>query len=277
MRRWSDFQYQTDTLLGYRYLENSRGSFCDVAFCNDYYFNSYGLPGDEFSPKKERGTYRIIIVGASDDIGFNTNGPLNYISLTNSYFSANNTKVEIINCSIDGSGKEVPRLTFIKNECLSYQPDLILFSGRFPFEDRFRYRATYKNIRLEFEHLDVDIDSVRTLIDKKIDQKWFNLYVYDLSYIYRYICKYYFDNKNKDDFKMPEILSSYLRKNEKVLSGYIRGRVFWSVPKPNEKKKPKVETKHYSIDESLLLLSEVSSYLSERDVAFMFFEKAGYN
>ena len=132
LRRWSDFKYQTDTLLGYRYIPNSTGTCCNIAYNNHYYFNSLGFPGEEFSPVKSQATYRIIIVGESDDVGFNTNGPDNYVKLVNSYFRRDDVNAEIINCSIDGSGKELQKMKFIRNECIDFQPDLILFSGVFP-------------------------------------------------------------------------------------------------------------------------------------------------
>jgi hypothetical protein len=273
LRRWSDFKYQPDTLLGYRYLPNSKGTFCNIAYTNDYHFNSLGFPGDEFSPVKKQGIYRIIVVGASDDVGFNTNGPNNYVNLINSYFRTNNIGAEVINCSIDGSGKELQKLKFILGECIDYQPKLVLFAGIFPFEERFRYRTTYKNIRIEYEYQDINIDSVKKLIDEEIDNKCFKIQLYDYSYLFRYICKYYFDNKKSDDYWMPEILNNYLKKNEKVLMGYARSKIFWSVPKPHEKKKPKRETVKYSLEESLKLLSDLKTELSKREVKFVFLRK----
>lgn len=273
LRRWSDLKYQPDTLLGYRYLPNSKGTFCNIAYTNNYYFNSLGFPGDEFSPVKKQGIYRIILVGASDDVGFNTNGPKNYVNLVNSYFKTNNINAELVNCSIDGSGKELRKLKFIKGECLDYHPDLILFTGRFPFEERFRYRTTYKDIRIEFEYLDTDIDSVKRLIDSEIGDKSFKIHMYDYCYLFRYICKYYFDNKKSDDYWMPGILNNYLKKNEKVLMAYARGKMFWLVLKPHEKKKPKRETIKYSKEESLRLLSDLKTELSKREIKFAYLHK----
>src|SRR5688572_19471775 len=84
--RWETHLYQPDSVLGYRYQPNKKWSFSNIVYANTCSSNSLGFPGKEFNVRKSQGTFRILIVGNSDDTGFNTNGPLCYSLLLDQYF-----------------------------------------------------------------------------------------------------------------------------------------------------------------------------------------------
>lgn len=266
LQRWSDYPYQADSVIGFRYRPNSQGIFKNNVIQNTYFFNEHGFPNENFSIIKAAGYYRILIVGNSIEC-YNTNGPLNYVKVAQSMIRENRDKVEIVNCSVDGSGRELGKMEFIKNECVRYKPDLVMFTGEFPFKDKMRYRTTYDGIRIESEFLNADIDSAKRLIDQEIKIKSFKVRLFDASYLFRCCCKYYFNHK--DNF-LQNFLEKHFWSDLKVIRAYYRASMPWNTPKPNTEYK-KRQTKIMTKEESIYLLNDVSQTLSNRGIDFVFY------
>jgi hypothetical protein len=266
--RCSPHMYQTDTLTGYRYQPNAKWTFVNIAIKNACYSNSHGFPGDEFSLKKKEGVYRIIIVGDSNDTGFNTDGPLNYVKLLNKYFQTNNIRVEVINCAIDGKDRGIRNLKLIVKELVNYEPDLILLSKPFPLTDRLRYRTTYKNIQINCLYLN-EMDSAKLYVDKELSHKTFVIHLFDWSYIFRYVCKYYFDNKDDKTKKLAQFIGKSNIKDIYRIRAYARSEMYWLWEKKTEKQ---LEIKQYSEDKSLQFLKKVNNALSKKNVKLILFD-----
>jgi hypothetical protein len=218
--------YVPDTVLGYRYYPDTTFIISNVAFTNSCTTNSFGFPGDEFSLKKKEGVFRILIVGSSDDTGFVSDGSYSYTRRLNKMFDDHHYPVEIINCSIDGSGRIVRNIEMIKNECINYDPDLILLRNELPLKDVMRYRMTYKGCIISMPVLS-NIELIKEYIDNMLEQykHWFRAYY--LSYIFRYYLKIYFDtrklNSNHKFVKFSDDI--FGSENLASLSMYVRKEV----------------------------------------------------
>jgi len=226
LSRWNAMVYVPDSILGYRYYPDTTFIISNVAFTNSCTTNSLGFPGDEFSPKKKEGVFRILVIGASDDTGFNSNGSYNYVQRLNKMFHDRNYPVEIINCSTDGSDRIVRDIEFIKKEGILYEPDLVLLRNQLPFKDVFRYRVTYKGNIITSPGLS-GIEPTKKYIDDVLVNKKYWFKIYDWSYIFRYYLKIYFDKKKNDPghkfVYYSDVIFGY--KNLRYLSMYVRREV----------------------------------------------------
>lgn len=271
LSRWTHHNYQVDSLIGYRYIPNSEGTVSNVAYSYSSKINSKGFPGSDFSVKKEGKSFRILVLGSSDDTGLNTNGPLNYVQVLNNYFRDNNFFVEVINCSIDGKDRAMHNIRFIKNEGITYNPDLILLRNIFPLTDRYKYRSTYtQNIFIEYGKGDPGanyLEDAKRFIDKEVVKKDFRLYLFDYSYVYRYLAKYYLDNEPNSE--------SFLFKSKNKIEGYARRRVYWwdNMFKTLTDEQAKIaRTTRYSKEESLQILEELNLELNSKNIKLVLFD-----
>jgi hypothetical protein len=263
-----EFPYQIDSVIGYRFKSNSEGYFRNEAINNNYYyFNSKGFPGGNFSFTKNNSYYRIIVVGSSNEIGFLTNGPLNYVKIIKDSLENNDIKVEIINCSIDGGNRELSKLKFVEGECLKYNPDLVLYTGRFPFDERNRYRTSYKGIKIELESPD-SINSAKRYIDENITQKCLLVRLIDISYVVRGMCRYYVNKKyvdgKKDHDIYTKILNKTLIKDEEIIWAYMFSKLRWKVQLGYSVK--------YTEEESLSKLKIAAEKLNKNNVEFIYYK-----
>jgi len=179
-----------DSVLGFRYFPNANGTMRFPAYTRNFSINKWGFPGKNFNLEKDSGTYRIALIGTSDDCGLFTNGPLNYASLLEDSLRKTGHKVEIINLSIDGSNKSVRNITLAGGECLKYKPDLVLLRNEYPVTEdtKTKFRSTYKGIEIKYAHPSA-LDSAKLYIDKHLALKQFQHYVIDYCYIYRFLIR----------------------------------------------------------------------------------------
>lgn len=256
LQKWSECQYQADPVLGYRYKVNSAGAVNSIAYNRHYQINSHGFPGQEFSTTKGKGIYRIAIAGNSEESGLYTNGPINYINMLDSLFKENGRKVEVINLGIDGHFRSIKNINLLKGECAGYQPDLVLLKNTdFPLNDAPHYRTTYKGILINYtEDRAGNLDSAKAYVDHELSCKDFRLYLYDYSYIYRYLAKIYLDQYQKS--KIWEWLGRPFFKEPNKMECYARHLIFWP--------KYVFEPKEYSVRESFQILRNLDSTLLER-------------
>jgi hypothetical protein len=160
------------------------------AYIQHFSINKWGFNGKDFSETKDSGTYRIILLGSSDECGLFTDGPLNYPLLLEQSLRRAGHKVEVLNLAIDGPERSMRNIRMATGECLRYQPDLILLKNSFPLTDdiRTKYRSSYKGIEIKYAHPET-LDSARVYIDEHIEKKQLQHYVIDYCYIYRFLIR----------------------------------------------------------------------------------------
>lgn len=262
---WSSFAYKPDTAIGYRYLPNSTGIHRNSVYSRNYSINSIGYPGKEYNLQKKRGTIRIIVVGTSDDTGLSTNGIENYVNITNNMFAKTKYTVEILNFSIDGNNKILTNIKIILRECIKYNPDLILLREEFPIVKRFRMRETYNGIIINYANPMTNLDSAKKFIDNEILTRNFQQRLLDNSYIYRGITKYSINHQKDNDFTKAVVKLLY--PNMKVVKGYVRRNLDWSIPNDTADYKPITLTEEKSIE----ILKSVTDTLNRRKVKLFLF------
>jgi len=265
LQKWGPCQYQPDTVLGYRYKANSTGNSYNAAFDRPYKINSHGFAGAEFTTKKTKGIYRIAVVGASDEAGLYTDGPLNYINVAEDLLKKNGYKVEILNLAIDGHGRSIRNVEFLKGPCAEYEPDLILFKNlEFPLEDYREYRTTYKGILIKYKDTSQrNLNDAKAYIDNELAHKDLRIRLYDYSYIYRWMVKSYLEQYQKPKSKFWQWCAERLFVNGNKVECYARHVIFW----PKYQYKPTV----YSDEASMQVLGDLSEILSRRNTKLLIF------
>jgi hypothetical protein len=268
LRIHSQLNYKEDSLLGYRYNPGSRGVLMNAAYSRPFAINSLGFPGKEFKANKRPGIYRIIVVGTSDDTGLCTDGPLNYVDLLDSGIRKSGFNAEVINCSIDGTGKGIRNIKLIKNECIRYQPDLILLEKQFPLKDRHRFRETYQGVVINYADLQEDLDAARKFIDKELVNKDFRIHLFDYSYLYRFFAKYYIDNREDTTKRFVKWMEKPFFMSRNKIQGYFMKEIYWLTLVGR-----KYPIKTYSEEESIKMYRELSDSLLCKNIRLVLFDK----
>ena len=174
--------YLPDSLYGYRYMPNITERIDAPNLHKDFRLNNHGYTGPDFNLRKSKRTYRIIVVGSSNAGGIWMEGYKNYSVYLQEIFNSHTQPVEVINCAIDGRGRDKRHLDLIENELLAYQPDLILLEFNFPLTYIPINREVYKGYMIEYQ---LNSEKGRQESIKGVDRArkhWFLGFLYDISY-----------------------------------------------------------------------------------------------
>ncbi len=177
--------YLPDSLYGYRYMSGITERIDAPNLHKEFKLNNHGYTGADFNLQKGKGTYRIMVVGASNAGGIWMEGYRNYSVILQDIFSSHGQPVEIINCAIDGRGRDKRHLDIIENELLAYQPDLILMELNFPLNYIPINREVYKGYMIEYQ---LNSGKGRQESINGVDRArkhWFLGFLYDISYTTR--------------------------------------------------------------------------------------------
>lgn len=260
LTRWKRHLYQTDSIVGYRYMSDTSWFIQNNAYSKWNHSNSFGFIGDEFTEQKEIGHKRIILVGTSDDAGVNTNGPYSYSIYLEQLLKEKNAKIEVLNCAIDGQHRQLLNIKLIKAELIHYQPDIIILrKNRFPMTHRMRYRETYKDILINCMSIR-EFEGAENYVDSIISNKPFIHYLFDCSYIFRKVSKYYLDNVVKDRNSTVVFLERLFFKNRMRINMYARREIYWNWDKYSSKD---LEETEFTEDESTNIYRELNLFLEE--------------
>jgi len=272
LSRWSNLPYIPDSTLGYRYVPNAKGVFSNVAFTNEYSVNSLGFSGKDFSMNKKAGCFRIIVIGTSDEDGIHTDGSLNYVFLLRDYLQKYN--IDVVNLAIEGRERSMININFIRSECVKYNPDLILYKiSEFPFIYKKRYRYTYKDVLIAYAEPNESLDSSKLFIDKYINNSSNTVKLYNWSYAYRYLCKYYIDNKDDNENKIVKYIKEKNILNDRLVTAYVRGTINnLSKKRKSKKELEKYKPIKYSEKESLEVLDSLNRELALKNIKFYVYD-----
>ncbi len=190
-----------------------------------------------------------------------TDGPSCYPRLLQKYFKDNKDKVEILNFAIDGRFREYKDLQLIKKECITYNPDLVLMKQRFPISDDLRYRESYKGYAINYFDINSSLEETKQFIDENYERLTLFTFFYDVSFIYRYLCKYVIENEKG----LAGFIRKYFIKDTKFIIGYARKNISAIGEKKGAFKK------EFSIEESLKMYKEVKVLLDKNDTKYILF------
>lgn len=123
-------QYYSFKIIDYGdYFKLSPGEF-EIKENLIYKINSKGFRGREFSDKKEKGIYRIVILGESSTFCIDQNEENAWPHLLEKKLQKYSPNVEVINAGI-GSANIQNILAILKNEAYQWNPDMIILYANF--------------------------------------------------------------------------------------------------------------------------------------------------
>ena len=94
-----------DSSLVYTRVPNVIEHYCTPDVDNRFRCNNQGFTGPDFTTKKGKGIFRIIIMGNSDVEGMHMNGTNNFTVVMQMLFNRFYDSVEVVNCGLGGGGK----------------------------------------------------------------------------------------------------------------------------------------------------------------------------
>ena len=239
--------YESVSGLGYKYRPKSEGIFTNPAFSYTMKINNQGWMDLDFDiDKKDK--FRIVLMGASD-----VNG---YSWFLKEKFLTPDSKIELLNCSIDGGFREVERIVYIKREIIKYDPDVVFFTGQVPFHSNEVYRSYYKGYQIVHGDLKLFEALSKYVQTEHIEPSIVN-FLFDKSYSFRYLCKYYAEN---DNFFTTTITYLPLMNNKKAITEKVE-RVIRVGEFDNKRLLSTKETAEALID--------INEFLNERNIKFV--------
>jgi hypothetical protein len=245
--------YIPDTLVGYKYIPNTEVHFSVPSVTKTFKFNNQGYYGYDFEQVKADSVFRICIVGRSDETGILTDGPKSWSMMLQDRFSHDHHKVEIINCSKDGGWRDVSELQDIKHNVVKFAPDLLLLSIIPPLRERFFMRDQYKGIYLRYHKNYIDsVSHLKELIDERIYSRKLLTKMYDVSYIIRAVCRFYYQNNSS--------CAKWLKKNvlhDQFIYTYATKEIVPIGAWENS-------LKEYDLPTSLTMLKDLDDFLNEK-------------
>jgi lysophospholipase L1-like esterase len=119
--------YEYDAVLGWKKKQNYHGRLFDSEFTCNYITNSRGIRGPEYSYKKNKNTFRILILGDSYSDGYTVefNDLFSEVLSKKLNQPKNNFQYEIINAGVAGYSTDQEML-FFETEGYKYEPDITI-------------------------------------------------------------------------------------------------------------------------------------------------------
>ena len=214
-----ELQYNNDQELGYLPMPNQkRIVFETPGIKNILSTNSHGFYCREFDSLKPPDTYRIALVGSSNESGHFVPGAVNYADLIDERYRKNGQRVEMLNFSIGGRSLDYFRINLVKKKILRYDPDLIILLVGIPFSHKNKARKLYRGFVIDYElENEVSERFAINLVDEILSHRLL-IRLYDYSFIVRAVCKKYID-------KNLMLSQSRYNKTLEMIRGYRTKRV----------------------------------------------------
>lgn len=254
--------YQTDSLLGYKYIPNSSSKLVKPSINKSVKVNNQGYLGKDFTTQKKKGQTRIAFVGSSNVAGMATNGNENYVSYLGKLFDTSPLQVEVLNCAVDGGGRKLQHLHQITSNVVNVNPDIVfLENSPFPYKKTSVYRTRYKDFQVKSgKYLTEPDDSVKKYIDDNFYSNNLFTLTYDVSYIFRLFCKFYTENKNK----ATKFVDKYVKIDSKMIRAYRTRRINYLPKNP----------KPLSMSESIDTLNKLRKFLDLKGIKLVLYDYA---
>ena len=189
--------YQPDAVIGYRYAPLAHGTICNPSICNGFDINAAGFTGPVYPREKPAGTFRIAVLGTSNDTGIwlGPGGPaIDYLRLLEQRLNGAGVPVEVLNFSIDGRYRDVENVILAGSEPLDYAVDLVLLNAEIPFRYTGAKRTAYRGYMLAYvDRGPESLSTSQAYIDWLLSHS-FSIGLYRASYLVRALAAYYSRN-----------------------------------------------------------------------------------
>lgn len=197
--------YLPDSLFGYRYIPDIEAEISVPSISKTFKINQWGYPGKPWKLEKEPGTFRIAIVGSSQGSGIWLDGDQPFPDLLEGLFQKAGAKVEVINCSVDGSFRDMDNLKVISHDVRRFKPDLVLANFDIPFVKVNVMREVYKGYVIFYNSAwSGSRANARQKIDY-IEEHGLLQFLYRISYSVRALCRRYMhshDNRKAENLEV---------------------------------------------------------------------------
>ena len=200
----------------------------------------------------------------SDEVGIATNGPNNYARVLQKKFKENGDKIELMNFSIDGIWRMATNLEHAKRSAFKYKPNLILFRYVLPIKNVGNFRNSYKGYSIKYYDHNESLEKTKRYIDEKVIPHSIISVSYDVSYIFRYICKFYIEKPNNS---LTKFIQKYILKKRLYIQSYVRRILINS----QNYKGPHTQN-IYNIDQSINLYEEARDSLASNKTEIVLFD-----
>ena len=190
--------YQPDSTYGYTYIPGAVAEICTPSIEKTIRINSRGYTGPDFKVKKAAGTYRIAVVGVSQEAGIFLEDDSTFAVLMQKRFREEGYNVEVINCSVDGRYRDIQNIARVKHEVIKYRPDLVLLSTAMPFVESKLYREQYKDYVIIYSDAKYSRENCIRRIDYLTKHRVLTG-IYNVSYVARAACRYYYTHYDDED------------------------------------------------------------------------------
>jgi hypothetical protein len=158
--------YEYDPLLGWRHKRNSGNYRITKEYSVKISFNSKGIRGPEYSYEKNKGKFRILILGDSFAEGYVVDFENLFSEILNKELMLKGIYCEVINAGTAGYSTD-QELLFFENEGKKYKPDLtvlMFYDNDVWYNNQPKYWRGYKPL---FKFIDNNFILTNTPVPKK--------------------------------------------------------------------------------------------------------------
>ncbi len=182
--------YTFDTICGYKGIPNIEGYIRRPSIRKKFKLNNQGFYGADFCIQKPDSVFRIIVVGSSGVEGIWANHKEVFPQKLQKQFKKEGFKIEVINCAISGSDRDLQNIKLIEHYLIKYSPDLVLYEGRTRISTGNYHRDTYKDYSILYAGNNMEERThSRYIAEQEVERiKQLKIFtdLWDISYILRF-------------------------------------------------------------------------------------------
>lgn len=243
--------FVNDSILGYVEKPFTTGKFVTPSISKTITINSHGFDSRDFTARKPKGFYRIAVVGSSNEnAAFVRDKP--YADLLNDQFARHSDRVEVINCSVGGNGRDYSRVMLAEQIKKKFDVDFVILLVRLPLSHMQNMREEYKDYIIDYEKGNPKSRQYCLRVVDEIERRWLLRLLYQSSYIVRTACKKYLDAQSS--------LYTHEHHGELLMRTYISRRL-------SAKDQPNYI---FSLDRSVDVLQQLGGSLHKQGVKLYF-------
>jgi len=142
--------YASDSVVGYRGIPYQKGYIKRPSIEKSFVLNNHGFFGPDFYPEHPDSIFRVMVFGSSYVEGIWGNNKQSFPAIVNDLFKKNGYKVEVINCGLSGSSRDILNMALVKEMSAIYHPNLVLLESALPINNVYCFRDFYKGYSITF-------------------------------------------------------------------------------------------------------------------------------
>lgn len=191
--RSPELEWVNDSLAGPLPKPGDKFTLVEPYINREVTVNQFGFYDDEMRLSRRNGVYRIAIVGGDEEIGIYSNG-ISYISLCDRLFEERGDSIECLNFSIDGFFRDNARMAIASEKITKFNPDMVVLKVNNPLTYCDEVKEEYNGYLLRYVGGDEKSRHELYSVIDEINEAKISTMIYDLSYLFRFVCGLFQDN-----------------------------------------------------------------------------------